>query len=316
MPSANLRAVEPRATPATTASAGAARVGWAGALTHSAWPVRAVWGALPLVAGPAISGALAGTSDAVRWVAGTGAWAGWLVALVATLVPSTVSLTVLRVAGPAAPAAAVAALVAGTGPTAGVVGVAAGLVAALVALAPETAEVFVDGSSYGEERRMPLRTPTPLLAGPVELAWLAVVSPAAGALLLAAGRWVAGALVLAGGAALAPFGARALHALARRWVVFVPAGLVLHDRLALAEPTLFRRAAISSLAAASAGTQALDLTAGAAGLALELRLVDPVSLVPAPRRGAGAELADAPAVLFTPSRPGRVLAEARRRRIR
>jgi hypothetical protein len=98
--------------------------------------------------------------------------------------------------------------------------------------------------------------------------------------------------------------------------VFVPAGLVLHDRLALAEPTLFRRAAISSLAAASAATQALDLTAGAAGLALELRLVDPVSLVPAPRRGAGAELADAPAVLFTPSRPGRVLAEARRRRIR
>jgi hypothetical protein len=278
--------------------------------------VRAVWGVQPLVAGPAIGGALAGTSDAVRWVAGTGAWAGWLVALVATLVPSTVSLTVLRVAGPAALAAAVAALVAGTGPTAGVVGVAAGLLAALVALAPETAEVFVDGSSYGEERRLPLRTPTPLLAGPVELAWLAVVSPAAGALLLAAGQWVAGALVLAGGVALATLGARALHALARRWVVFVPAGLVLHDRLALAEPTLFRRAAISSLAAAPAGTRALDLTAGAAGLALELCLVEPVPLVPASRRGAGAELVDATAVLFTPSRPGRVVAEARRRRIR
>jgi hypothetical protein len=190
------------------------------------------------------------------------------------------------------------------------------VVVTLVALAPETAEVFVDGSSYGDERRLPLRTPAPLLAGPVELAWLAVVAPAVGALLLAAGQWVAGGLVLVAGVPLAVLGARSLHSLARRWLVFVPAGLVVHDALALAEPALFRRQVIRSLAAAEAGTTALDLTAGAAGLALELALTAPVAVVPASRRGTPAELTETEAVLVTPGRPGRVLAEARRRRIR
>ncbi|HZM32126.1 MAG TPA: hypothetical protein VFB77_16630 [Acidimicrobiales bacterium] len=286
------------------------------ALARSPWPVRVVWLALPLVAGPAIAGALADASSPVRWVAGAGAWAGWVVALVAALVPSTVSLTVLRVAAPAALAATVSAVVAGTGPTAGIVSVAAGVVVTLVVLAPETAEVFVDGSSYGDERRLPLRTPAPLLAGPVELAWLAVVAPGVGAVLLAAGQWVAGALVVAAGVPLAVLGARSLHSLARRWLVFVPAGLVVHDALALAEPVLFRRQTIRSLAAAAAGTTAFDLTAGAAGLAVELALTAPVALVPAARRGTPAELTEAEAVFFTPSRPGRVLAEARRRRIR
>ena len=308
--------MEPPAAPLTTASARSGLAHRIGALAHSPWPVRAVWLALPLVAGPGLSGALAGSSGPVRWVAGVLAWGGWLVALVATLVPSTVSLTVLRVAGPAAFAAGVAACVAGTGPTAGVAAVAAGLLVALVSLAPETAEVFVDGSSYGDERRLPLRTPTPLVAGPAELAWLAVVAgPAAGALLLAAGQWLAGALVLAAGLPLAWLGARSLHALARRWLVFVPAGLVVHDHLALAEPTLLRRGAIRSLAAAPATTDALDLTAGAAGLALEVRLADPVAVVPAARRGTPVELTEVTALLVTPSRPGRVLAEARRRRL-
>lgn len=308
--------MEPRPAPAAAGPAGPGLGARVSALAHSPWPVRVIWLALPLVAGPAISGALADASPPVRWVAGAGAWAGWVVALVAALVPSTVSLTVLRVAAPAALAATVAAVVGGTGPTAGIVGVAAGVVVSLVALAPETAEVFVDGSSYGDERRLPLRTPAPLLAGPAELAWLAVVAPGVGALLLAAGQWVAGALVLVAGVPLAYLGARSLHALARRWLVFVPAGLVVHDALALAEPVLFRRRTIRSLAAAEAGTTALDLTAGAAGLALELDLTAPVAVVPAPRRGTPAELTEAEAVLVTPSRPGRVLAEARRRRIR
>jgi hypothetical protein len=308
--------VDPRPAPASDTPPGPGLGARVGALAHSSWPVRVVWLALPLVAGPAIGGALADASASLRWVAGAGAWAGWVVALVAALVPSTVSLTVLRVAAPAALAATVAAVVAGTGPTAGIAAVAAAVVVTLVVLAPETAEAFVDGSSYGDERRLPLRTPAPLLAGPAELAWLAVVAPGVGALLLAAGQWAAGALVLAAGVPLAALGARSLHSLARRWLVFVPAGLVVHDALALAEPVLFRRQTIRSLAAAEARTNALDLTAGAAGLALELTLTAPVALVPAARRGAPAELTEAEAVLVTPSRPGRALAEARRRRIR
>src|SRR5690606_11204202 len=180
----------------------------------------------------------------------------------------------------------------------------------------ETAEVFVDGSSYGDERRMPLRAPVALLAGPAELAWLAVAAGVcAGPLLLAARQWVPGVAALAVGAPLAWWGTRVLHVLARRWLVFVPTGVVVHDQLTLVDPVLLRRAVVRSFGPAPAGSDALDLTAGAAGLALEVRLAEPVSVVPVPRRGQPPELREARAVLVTPSRPGRVLAEARRRRM-
>lgn len=283
---------------------------------HTAWPVRVAWGVLPLLVGPALGDALGDASRPVQLVASVGAWAIWSGVLVATLVPTTLSLTALRLAAPSAVAAAAAALVA-TGPTtAAVVGLAAALAAALVALAPETAEVFVDGSSYGDERRMPLKVPVGLLAGPVELAWLAVVAGVtAGPLLLAAEQWVVGALALALGVPLVRWGVRAMHTLARRWLVFVPTGVVVHDPLTLVDPVLLRRGVVTSFGPAPADTRALDLTAGAAGLALEARLAQAVSVLPVAHRRRPTELVEAEALLVTPSRPGRVVAEARRRRL-
>jgi hypothetical protein len=106
-----------------------------------------------------------------------------------------------------------------------------------------------------------------------------------------------------------------MHTLSRRWLVFVPAGVVLHDPLSLEDPVLFQRKVIERLGPAPAGTDALDLTQGAAGLALELVLTEKVPMVrirPGRRRGdAGASAL----LMFTPSRPGAVLAEARRRRL-
>ncbi|HET6953334.1 MAG TPA: hypothetical protein VFI47_23335, partial [Acidimicrobiales bacterium] len=132
---------------------------------------------------------------------------------------------------------------------------------------------------------------------------------------LAARQWPAGVAALAAGVPAVVFGMRSLHTLARRWIVFVPAGMVLHDPLALAEPILLPRAQVRSLDPAVAGTEALDLTAGAAGLALEVTTVEPVSLLPVAPRGRPSELTGVRALLFTPVRPGRLLAEARRRRI-
>lgn len=316
MRSANLRAVDsPAAHPSGPGAPSAGRARLA-ALAHSAWPARLAWLVLPLVTGPALGDALADTSRPVQVVASVGAWAAWAAALVATLVPTTVSLTALRIAAPSAVAAALAALVAdGPGP-ATVVGLAGALVAALVALAPETAEAFVDGSSYGDERRLPLRTPAGLLLGPIELAWAAVVAGvAAGPLLLAAEQWVAGAVALAVGLPAARWGVLALHTLARRWLVFVPAGVVVHDPLTLLDPILLRRNLVAALGPAPADSTALDLSGGAPGLALEARLTGPVELLPAAPRGATAELVTVESVLVTPARPGRALAEARRRRI-
>ena len=316
MRSANLRAVDSPATDPSGPRATTPGRGRLAALVHSAWPVRVAWLALPLVAGPALGDALADASRPVQLVASIGAWGAWAAALVATLVPTTVSLTALRLAAPSGVAAALVALVADGPGAATIAGLAGALIVALIALAPETAEAFVDGSSYGDERRLPLRTPTGLLLGPVELAWLAVVAGvAAGPLLLAARQWVAGAVALVVGIVAAWWGVRAMHTLARRWLVFVPTGVVIHDPLTLLDPILVRRSQVAALGPAPADSEALDLTGGASGLALELRLIEPLELLPAgPRRGS-AELTEVTAVLVTPARPGRVVAEARRRRI-
>jgi hypothetical protein len=282
-----------------------------------AWPARVTWLALPVLMGPALGDALDDASRPVQVVASTGLWLGWAAVLVATLVPTTVSLTGLRVAAPAAVVAALAAVVADGGSAATVAGLAGALVAALAAFWPGTGEAFVAGSSYGDERRMPLRVPGPLLAGPLALVWAATAAGvAAGPLLLAARQWIAGAAVLAVGFPVAAVAIRSLHTLARRWLVFVPNGLVVHDPLALAEPVLLRRADVRSFGPAPADTAALDLTRGALGLALEVTLAPPVSVVLAGRGRRGAsEATTAAALLVAPTRPGAVLAEARRRRL-
>ena len=222
----------------------------------------------------------------MRWV---GRRAGCRLAgrVVATFVPSTVSLTVLRVAAPPLRWPGGGGTGGRHGPAAGVVGVAAGLVVALVALAPETAEVFVDGSSYGDERRLPLRTPTPAPGGPGGAGLAGGGGRPRSAPAVAGGGALVWLAVLVLAAPLAWPGAPARCTPVPRWVVFVPAGLRLHDPLALAEPILLRRRSVRSLAAAPAGTRCLDLTAGAAGLALEARLVDPVDLVPTPAAAPG-----------------------------
>ena len=286
------------------------------ALVHSPWVARITWIALALLTGPALGDALADTSRPVQLVASVGAWALWLGVLVATLVPTTVSLTALRIAAPSAAVAAFAALVDAGASATTIVGLAAALAAALAALAPETAEAFVDGSSYGDERRMPLKVPIALLAGPAELAWVAVVAGlCAGPLLLGARQWVAGGVALAVGLPAAWWGVRVLHVLSRRWLVFVPTGVVVHDQLTLVDPILLRRGVVRSVGPAPADSGALDLTGGAAGLALEVRLNETVTLLPVAKRRSPAELEEVTAMLVTPSRPGRVVDESRRRRL-
>lgn len=287
--------------------------------SSTVWLLRAVWATLPLVAGPTLAGALDPTSTALRTSASVGLWVIWALTLGALLVPRTTSLTAARVVVPASVvAAAWAALLVedpGLGETAAL---GATAVTAALVLAPAVGEAFVNGSSYGDERRLPLRVPAPLLVGPLPLAWVVAVTGAvAGPLLLAAERWLAGGLVTVVGWPLAWFAVRSLHQLARRWVVLVPAGLVLHDHLALVDPVLVPRRMVARLGPAAAGSDALDLTQGASGLALELQAIEPIRLTVA---GAGRHrtgtAAEVDRVLVTPTRPGALLAEARAHRIR
>ena len=103
--------------------------------------------------------------------------------------------------------------------------------------------------------------------------------------------------------------------MARRWLVFVPAGITIVDDLALAEPILLPRSRIVRLGPAPADTEARDLSIGAAGLIMQVDLDGPLELVPAVRRGGVAEPVEVTAVLVAPGRPGVMLAHAEERRI-
>lgn len=281
-----------------------------------AWPARIAWIVLALVGQEAVADALRGRSTAVSAVVWALLGLLWTGGLVALLLPRTTSLTAVRVVVPGGLAAAVAAAVAGSSTDwTDLVAVTAAALAVAATLAPWFTAAWVDGSSYGSERRLPLQTPPLFAALVVPLTWLAVAaSIVSGPLLLAARQWVPGVAALAVGGLVAWRGVQSLHQLARRWVVLVPNGLVLHDPLTLPEPHLFLRTSIAELRPASAGTDALDLTAGASGLALELTMNEPVDLLV---RGEGRETStiQRSELLFTPARPARFLAEARSHRI-
>ncbi|MDQ1438779.1 MAG: hypothetical protein QOK43_2408 [Acidimicrobiaceae bacterium] len=265
------------------------------------WLLRGAWAALPVAAGGSVH---------VRLWAAVVLWAAWGLVLLATLVPQPIGLTALRVATPLAVAGALWS----TDPAA----IVSTLIAAALAFAPATGLLFVNGAAYPNERRFPLRAPGPLLAGLLPLAWALAVGPVvAGAVLLHHDRWVAGGVLLAAALPLAAVLLRAIHGLSRRWLVFVPAGVVLHDPLSLADPVLFQRKSIEALGLAPADTDSLDLTQRSPGLAVELVLTEkvPMTLVRPGRRKNALEQGSSARLLFTPTRPGAVLEEAARRRL-
>jgi hypothetical protein len=271
---------------------------------------------LPFTVGPVLAAALDPRSTPVRTTASVGLWLGWGLVVVAMLVPRDVGLTVVRVVAPAALVAAIAAVLDGDASRlAGAVAVSSATIAVALAFLPEVGWAFVNGSAYGDERRHLLRAPGVLLMGPLPLAWAALVAGVVtGPLLLAAEQWVAGGVATVVGFAVAVVVARALHSLTQRWAVLVPAGLVLKDHLAVLDPVLFRRTEVEVLRPAPADTDALDLTVRAPGLALELRLLDKVGLVRVVP-GTKGEQGRTARLLFTPTRPGAVLADAGARRI-
>lgn len=270
-----------------------------------------LWFLLPFSVGGALEAVLDGHARALVLTATALAWAAWAVGLLATLVAHPVSLTVLRLAGPTAALGAPVAVAVGRPTLAiAVAAIVVGWCAGALALSAATADRCVDGASYGTEQRLALRIPTALLAGPLPLAWFcASVGGAAGPLLLASQRWVLGAAATVVGWAAAAVAVRSVHGLSQRFIVLVPAGFVLHDRAALLDPVLFSRHAMVHLGPALADTDATDLSLGAAGLLIEVRLVEPLD-VPLRTGRRQSEMRPLDAVLFSPARPGRLLRQA------
>jgi hypothetical protein len=282
------------------------------------WILPVAWALMVLVMAPSFQAALDPRAGLFRSATSAGLWLVWAATLTATLIPRTVTLTAVRIVTPAAVVAG--AWAAAATPRVGardVVSLAFAAVVAVVAFAPAIGEVFVNGSAYGLEHRLPLRPPGPLVVGPLELTWAAVVvGTCAGPLLLADRQWIAGAAALVVGWPVAVWAARSLHILSRRWLVFTPAGLVLHDQLAAVESVLVIRRHLAAIGPALADSSATDLTVGAFGLALEVRLTEALPVSPSPRRRLReVTTVEIEAFLFTPTRPGMVLAEATQRHL-
>lgn len=278
------------------------------------WTTRALWILLPVTLGGLIGEAASGAPGAT--VLGIAAWAVWTAGLLASFVTVPLSLTLLRVLSPLPLLAGAVAATATQPDAVAWIGLGVAAFALAASMSAETGSDFVDGSSYGDERRVALRVPTALLLGPVEAVWVLTAVPLPAAVLLAAhGRWVPALVLGIAGAPLAVIGLRILHRLACRWMVLVPAGITVVDPMALAEPILLKRSAIVRLGPAATDSSALDLTVGAAGLILEVDLSEPVELVQATRRGRVGEPLEVGSVLVAPSRPGRLLAFAEERRI-
>ena len=278
--------------------------------------LRANWLVMPFTVGPAFAAALDDTERAVRIGLSTTLWMVWAGTLIATMVPRAQTLSVIRIVIPATPVALAWALIdAGDNLSTAAALVAGGWVAVVTALALRStvADTFVDGSSYGDERRFLLGTPGPLLAGPIFLVWiLTIVGAAAGPIALLTERWVLGGILTAIGVPVVWFGVNAIHRLSNRWLVFVPAGIVVYDKTALREPQLFRTEDLARFGPAPADADEEDLSLGALGLALRVRLTG-VSKIIKNGRSIEEAVTDIDGFIISPNRPGAVMAEARER---
>jgi hypothetical protein len=96
--------------------------------------------------------------------------------------------------------------------------------------------------------------------------------------------------------------------------VLVPAGIVVHDPVVLADTFPLRTRQVAHLRLAPADTQAADLTGPASGYAIEVATTESVTTVFAftPREPNGRAI-HLTAFLVAPSRPGAVLRAADRR---
>lgn len=281
-----------------------------------AWLVRVWWAALPFTAGPLLADGLHETGAAWQTTASVGLWVLWGVVLAGSLLAHPTTLVLVRLATPSA----VVALVwsgregAGWGEVAVVAAITAAVAA--VSLSAPVGHLFVNGISYGDEARLLLRPSALLMAGPLPVtAAITVGGVVSGPLLLAAEHWAVGGVVTAAGGVLATVGARSLHSLTRRWLVFVPAGVVLHDHLSVQDPVLLRRRAVAGFEPARQESEALDLTQGAAGLILELTTNQLITISPPTRRKDTAEEVQASGILIAPVRPGYAVTLARQRQL-
>ena len=223
---------------------------------QSVWLARVTWLALAVVPGalsvPEFSGEALRASDNVgRVSAMVLLWLAWAVVAFGMIVLHPLSLAAVRWLSPMiAIHVWWMALVADDAPEvwARLAAVGCALVVVVVMLRADFGARHVQAAAYGHERRHLLRPPVAVML-PSALVWL--VAWALGAVALHVEPSIATAIAALASALLAAFGWRRVSVLAQRWLVFVPAGIAVHDPLMLRDTFMVRRHDVRAVGTAS-----------------------------------------------------------------
>lgn len=274
------------------------------------WAIRIAWVALAVVGSPALHSVTEERSDAARVTAVGLAAAVWLVGVGAVAVASTLTLTLARIVIPMVPPVALFGILAGADLTVTVATLGIAVVATAVAGSAEYGQIAVQSSAYGNEVRFLLRPPIGFMLAAAVTWVLWVVALICGPLLAASGLWIPGGLLILVALTLTVLAAPRWHRLSQRWFVLVPAGVVIHDPVMLADTVMLKRSQIRHITLAHADTEAFDLTGPTSGHALEISTTESVTVLCAPLGRAAPRAVHLTALLIAPSRPGKALRAA------
>ena len=259
---------------------------------------------------PLLNNALRQMSSLTGISSTVGIWLLWSIALLCTLVPSSSALTAIRLALPTIFVIVAAAAVA-IGISSGVAAaLAISLLASLLIFSGDIGDSFVQLAAYGDERRYLLRCPPAMLLVQV-LSWLVWLTLTIVAInLLAGDALILGAIVAIVALLLAIVLPRRFHRFSRRWLVSVPAGLVIHDHVVLAETAMFMNNAVIEVGIDLAPSEAADLSGkcSGVGLLIALKEFDTVVLAATPKTPGGSAI-HVKSMRVCPTRPGRAITE-------
>ena len=273
------------------------------------WSIRILVGCMPFV-GAGVGALLETRSTAIQIVGTVLAWLIWGLIVLASFISHPISLTVLRMGSPVVAGFLVFIATTYQGSTLQVINAAIGFAVLLISFSAEIGSIYVQASAYGDERRFLLRPPVAFVA-PVAISvvivdFFIIATP----MFFAARIWLAGAISLIGLAACIKFMAPRIHQLSRRWLVFVPAGFVVHDEVVLSINLMIKKQELVDIQLARDDTQAADLSALTWGVPLELsfnKTLDVSLTAIGARHLKTVSAIHATSIIIAPSRPGTVL---------
>ncbi len=240
-------------------------------------------------------------------------WALWAVAFLCILVPSCTALTCLRLAAPSNLAVVLFTILAtDSWSPRSLVSVMLSLICVSTVFSAEVGNAFAQLSAYGDERRFLLRCPTDMVIVQC-LMWTLWVATAITAIsFFNDENWIAGTVFAVLTAGLSYILPSRFHRFSRRWLVGVPAGVVIHDSFALAETAMFMKQSIAHIGIEtnSENSEAADLSGGCRGpsITISLREFDKVILA-ATRKNPGGKALHVQTMRVCPTRVARTVQE-------